>query len=79
MCLAVPGRVEAILAEEPLARLGRVDFGGVSREVNLSFTPEAAVGSYVLTHVGFAIACIDEDEAAQVLAALAAAAGGEAP
>ncbi|HBO14457.1 MAG TPA: HypC/HybG/HupF family hydrogenase formation chaperone [Halieaceae bacterium] len=75
MCLAVPGRVEAILVEEPLARLGRVDFGGVSREVNLSFTPEAAVGSYVLTHVGFAIACIDEDEAAQVLAALAAATG----
>ncbi|MHA7817613.1 MAG: HypC/HybG/HupF family hydrogenase formation chaperone [Pseudohaliea sp.] len=76
MCLAVPGRVEAILSEEPLARLGTVSFGGVRREVNLSFTPEAAVGSYVLTHVGFAIACIDEAEAKRVLEDLAAATAG---
>ena len=76
MCLAVPGRVEAILSGEPLARLGTVSFGGVQREVNLSFTPEATVGSWVLTHVGFAIACIDETEAKRVLADLAAAAAG---
>ncbi|MEE4110701.1 MAG: HypC/HybG/HupF family hydrogenase formation chaperone [Halieaceae bacterium] len=66
MCLAIPGRVEALLSDEPLARLGRVSFGGIEREVNLSFTPEANVGSFVLTHVGFAIACIDENEAMRV-------------
>jgi len=66
MCLAIPGRVEELLSDEPLARLGRVSFAGIEREVNLSFTPEAGVGSYVLTHVGFAIACIDEEEAARV-------------
>lgn len=71
MCLAIPGRVETILCEEPLTRRGEVNFGGVLREVNLALTPEAAIGSYVLTHVGFAIACIDDSEAERVLATLA--------
>lgn len=66
MCLAIPGKVEELLSDKPLERLGRVSFGGIEREVNLSFTPEARVGSYVLTHVGFAIACIDEQEAMRV-------------
>jgi len=39
------------------------DFGGARREICLSYTPEAAIGSYVLVHVGFAISVISEDEA----------------
>ncbi len=70
MCLAVPGRVLDLSGDEPLTRVGRVDFGGVVKEINLAFAPEADVGDYVLVHVGFAIAVIDEAEAARIFAHL---------
>ena len=44
-------------------RVGKVDFGGIRKEINLAYTPEAEVGKYVLVHVGFAISVIDEEEA----------------
>ena len=71
MCLAVPGRVLSIAGDDPLTRMGRVDFGGVVREVNLAFVPEVVVGDHVLVHVGFAITVLDEDAAAATLAELA--------
>ena len=66
MCLAVPGRILALTGSEPLARQGKVDFGGVVRAVNLSLVPEADVGDYVLVHVGVAIGRLDEREATRV-------------
>ena len=64
MCLAVPGRVVEIMDEGDIAfRRGRVDFGGIRKEINLAYVPEAEVGKYVLVHVGFAISVIDEEEA----------------
>ena len=70
MCLAVPGRVLDMTGEDPLTRVGRVDFGGVVKEINLAFAPEAGIGDYVLVHVGFAIAVIDEAEAERIFAHL---------
>jgi len=70
MCLAVPGRILSILGDDPLTRLGRVDFGGIVKEINLAFAPHARVGDHVLAHVGFAIAVIDEAEAARVFETL---------
>ena len=70
MCLAVPARVLSLLGDDPITRTGRVDFGGLVKEVNFAFAPEAAVGDYVLVHVGFAIAVLDEAEAERVLAQL---------
>lgn len=70
MCLAVPGRIVSVTDEEDLARSGRVDFGGVSREVNLALVPDAGVGDYVLVHVGLALSRIDEDEARETLSYL---------
>ena len=70
MCLAVPGRVLSLSEDEPIARTGRVDFGGIVKEINFAFAPEAAVGDYVLVHVGFAIAVIDAAEAERVFAHL---------
>jgi hydrogenase expression/formation protein HypC len=52
--------------DEPLARMGKVSFGGVIKEVSLAYVPEAAVGDYVIVHVGFAIGRLDEEEAQQV-------------
>ena len=66
MCLAVPGRLLSIEGDDPLLRCGRVDFAGTVREVNLACVPEAAIGDYVLVHVGMAISTIDEVEARQV-------------
>ena len=71
MCLAVPGRLLSVKGEDPLARVGRVDFGGIVKEINLAFTPEAELGDYVLVHVGFAITVIDEAEAERVFEHLA--------
>ena len=63
MCLGVPGKIVRI-DESPLGvSTGRVDFGGVSREVCLAYVPEVQVGDYVIVHVGFAISRVDEEEA----------------
>jgi hydrogenase expression/formation protein HypC len=66
MCLAVPGRVETIDSIDPTMRTGRVNFGGIIKNVNLSYVPDARVGDYVIVHVGFALSTVDEAEARQV-------------
>jgi len=66
MCLAIPGRILSITGDDPLMRTGRVSFGGIVKEVNLAYTPEADVGDYVIVHVGFAISTLDQTEAHRV-------------
>lgn len=63
MCLAVPGRLESIEGDDPAFRMGRVDFCGIKKTVNLAYTPEAAPGDFLLVHVGFAVARMDAEEA----------------
>lgn len=67
MCLAVPGKIESITTDDPMMRMGQVRFGGIVKEVNLAFVPEARVGDYVVVHVGFAISKLDETEANRIL------------
>jgi hydrogenase expression/formation protein HypC len=43
--------------------MGRVDFGGIAKEVCLAYVPEAQVGDYVIVHAGFALNRLDEEEA----------------
>jgi hydrogenase expression/formation protein HypC len=66
MCLAIPGRILSIAGDDPLMRTGRISFGGIVKEVNLAYTPEAGVGDYVIVHVGFAISTLDQTEAHRV-------------
>ncbi len=67
MCLAIPGKIVSVEEAEDIAlRRGKVDFGGVQKEICLSFTPEARTGDYVLVHVGFALSVVDEAEAQQI-------------
>jgi hydrogenase expression/formation protein HypC len=66
MCLAIPGRVESITGEDPLQRSGKVNFGGILKEVNLAYVPDVQIGEYVIVHVGFALSKVDEAEANQV-------------
>jgi hydrogenase expression/formation protein HypC len=67
MCLAIPGKVETI-SHDGLIRMGRVNFGGVVKNVCLDYVPEVEVGDYTIVHVGFAISKIDEVTAEQTLA-----------
>jgi hydrogenase expression/formation protein HypC len=68
MCLTVPGRVVSIDATDPELPLARVDFGGIEKTVQLLYTPEAEVGSYVVVRAGFATSVLPESEALEALA-----------
>lgn len=63
MCLAIPGQILAIDDGDALTRSGRVSFGGIVKQVNLAYVPEAVVGDYVVVHVGFALSVVDQAEA----------------
>jgi hydrogenase expression/formation protein HypC len=69
MCLAIPGRILEIYSKGNL-QMGKLDFGGVQREVCLEYVPEAVVGQYANVHVGFAINLMDEKEAEETLSLL---------
>jgi hydrogenase expression/formation protein HypC len=66
MCLAIPGLVETIYEADGI-RMGRLQFGGVTKEVCLEYLPNIAVGEYAIVHVGFAISRIDEQSALESL------------
>ena len=66
MCLGIPGKVVEIY-EANGVRMGRVDFGGVSKEVCLAYVPEVEIGDYTIIHVGFAITRLDEQSAQESL------------
>lgn len=65
MCLGVPGRITEAAENAQGMLMGRVDFGGVGKEVCLAYVPEAKVGDYVIVHVGFALSVVSEAEAAE--------------
>jgi hydrogenase expression/formation protein HypC len=73
MCLALPARVVALKDPE----LALVDLGGIRKEVSIALTPQAAVGDYVIVHVGHAIGMIDPEEAERTLALFAELAAAE--
>jgi hydrogenase expression/formation protein HypC len=65
MCLAIPGRVVAIVDEK--TRLAKVDVSGVLRTVNIGLLDAVGPDDWVLIHVGFALSKIDEEEARATL------------
>ena len=66
MCLGVPGKVIHVKPDPLGMHMGKVSFGGITKEVCLAYTPDVKVGEYVIVHVGFAISQVDEEEAARV-------------
>ncbi|MCD6162578.1 MAG: HypC/HybG/HupF family hydrogenase formation chaperone [candidate division Zixibacteria bacterium] len=66
MCLAIPGKIISIENSESLMAAGKVSFGGVIKETNLAYVPQAQIGDYVIVHAGFAINIVDEKEAETV-------------
>ena len=65
MCLAIPGRIVDVIDEAN--RLAKVDVAGVQRTINIGLLDEdgegVGPGDWVLIHVGFAMARVDEEEA----------------
>ena len=70
MCLAIPGQIVECYEEREM-KMARIRFGGIVRKACLEYVPEAAVGDYVLVHVGFAISRIDAAEAERTYELLA--------
>ena len=70
MCLAIPGRVEALLPDQ----MARVTLGGVSKVVSIALVEDVQVGDYVLLHVGYALTRLDPEEAERTLALMREAA-----
>jgi len=66
MCLGIPGKIVEMHQQNDLP-MGKVEFGGILKEVCLVYTPEVQLGDYVLVHVGFAISRIDEAEAQETM------------
>jgi hydrogenase expression/formation protein HypC len=66
MCLAIPGKVLSITGDDPVTRMGKIDFSGVIKQASLAYVPEVQVGDYVIVHVGFALSKVDEAEAQKV-------------
>lgn len=69
MCLGIPGKVIETFIESDMP-MGKVDFGGVFKNVCLAHTPQVQPGEYVIVHVGFALQVIDEQEALRIFAML---------
>ncbi len=70
MCLGIPGQIQSLENADNLLKLALVDFGGITKQVSLAYTPEAKIGDYVVVHVGFAISIINETQANQLLVAI---------
>jgi hydrogenase expression/formation protein HypC len=71
MCLGVPGKILSVEQNALGMAMGKVSFGGVTKEVCLAYLPDVGVGEYVIVHVGFAISRISEEEAQETFRLLA--------
>ncbi|MBD3345857.1 MAG: HypC/HybG/HupF family hydrogenase formation chaperone [Chitinivibrionales bacterium] len=63
MCLAVPAKILSIDGT-----VATCDMAGNTTNADISMTPEAGVGDYVIIHAGLAIQKYDEQEALETLA-----------
>lgn len=63
MCLAIPAKIVELKTDG----LATVDILGVTRDISLDLTPQAAAGDYVLVHAGFAIEVVDEQYAQETI------------
>jgi hydrogenase expression/formation protein HypC len=65
MCLAIPGKIVEIAADNRDSAL--VDVVGVRRRIDLGLLQDEkpAAGDWVLVHVGFAMSKISEQDAAE--------------
>lgn len=63
MCLAVPVQIKKLCSD----REAIVEISGITKRISLALIDDAAVGDYVILHVGFALKKIDPEEARKTL------------
>ena len=63
MCLAIPTRIVELLPEQ----MAKVSLDGVIKTISVALLDQVAIGDFVILHVGYALALIDEDEALKTL------------
>ncbi len=72
MCLGIPGQIVEIVDEK--LQLAKANVSGVRRNINVGLVnsdeEKVRIGDWVLIHVGFAMAKIDEAEAQSTLRVL---------
>lgn len=66
MCLGIP--VQLIEVEN--TNVGKVEIGGIRRQINLALLDNVKTGDYVLLHAGFAITKVDKEEAEETISLL---------
>jgi hydrogenase expression/formation protein HypC len=66
MCLAIPVEVREVLPDD----MAKVSLDGVLKVVSTALIDDVKVGDYVVLHVGYALAKIDQEEARKTLALL---------
>ena len=63
MCLAIPARIEQLIADDSAI----INLGGVRKEVSLALVENISIGDYVIVHAGYALQKLDQDEADRTL------------
>ena len=56
----------SLSGDDPLVRMGKINFSGILKEASLAYVPEVRIGDYVIVHVGFALSKVDEAEAQKI-------------
>jgi len=73
MCLAIPALIVALPSPDEAV----IDIGGVRKTISLDLVEDVSLGDYVIVHVGYALARLDQQEAQRTLALFASADAAE--
>ncbi len=65
MCLAVPAQIISIDGTHAV-----VEMSGLKKDIDVTLTPEAVPGDWVVVHVGYSLQRIDPEKARQTLEAM---------
>jgi len=65
MCLAIPGKITKIFADNT----AEIEIGGITKNVSLDLIEKVKEGDFVLLHAGFAIEVIDQKKALEIFRA----------
>lgn len=65
MCVGIPLKILEIKDKEALGEIN-----GVKRRIRIDFLPSLKIGDYVMTHAGFALDLIKEEDAEEIMEAI---------
>lgn len=63
MCVAIPAQIVTVYDDHRAL----VNIGGIEREISIALLDQVEVGEFVIVHVGYALAKLDQQEAKKTL------------